>query len=1046
MRLAEWCKEYFGIIPYPGGKCYRFERLPMGLKTSPAVWQQFILKFLDDVKLKDQYIAIMDDLLLYGQRHEHMGMVTDLLKAAIKHGLKLSPRKCHFFVTKLIYMGNLFTIHKQRVCVQPLADRTKAIREVAPPTTKTEVKAFCGLVNYLSMYCPNLQGTLKPLYEISGEKSTFVWGPAQQEAFQRAKDLMISPPVLSLPDPTGRLILYTDTSRKATGSALWQIQNGEPRLVGYASKSLPEACQNYSVTELELKGLLTGCMQWKYVIGRREFDAVVDHQACVYIMKAKTEPPTKRIMRLIEALLEFNFKLSYVKGKDLVVADYLSRHPVDDEEGPYSVVPFCFHSRTPMEFETREILQKAREDVDALTQIFAPTMNVMTRSQARGLDLDDPHKATKKLNPDVKPEYQYGQKYKRHEKRGHKTTITAEKTQDQTIDPNVPVIDNETQIPTERAKPKATSSSPRIYERPAPVMEVTEPPAEDFGEDEGRKGTMEQVDVGSTSVPQMRKRDESPEVVIKSRETGWPTQPEPDLRELDLDYDEVVPTQIEITRKRPPAQIFEIPPSLKQELPDEQIAYKHLPRQVAIDKIMKQLQDKVLRNIHLGQPLKELPSHYRRSPHFSAVYEYLTDNRGPRTARERNELHASAANYFLYGPLLFRLNPKCSPEEEPEMQLCIPTSLVDVILYWFHTSRLGAHMGIQKVVRTLSRRFYCPELLRHATAYIRACHTCQIYKHSTLLKRKLELRVNVKTPAFRKLHMDVMHMGVVSFEGFKYILVVVCEVSSYMVAVPLRQERAPEISRALVDRVFAYFGMPAMLIVDQAQYNVGEIMRNILKLTQTSLKVISPRNHQALVAECSIKKLRSVLQKQLEGTGRNWAQMLPMAMLSCNAFCTPNMDGLSPFEVAMGQEARLIPELETTNPEVSATHREVFEKLRAKLEFLRNKLQYLREAKIAKENTKRQDHEYQEGDLVYLYQPRGVRIRTGSRKLDAVYVGPLVIDRKHAHNLYSVSSLDGKLHPFVIHVSDLKPGHVKTPYGVATRLEDLVHILDRTRP
>ena len=67
---------------------------------------------------------------------------------------------------------------------------------------------------------------------------------------------MVSPPVLTLPTGTGRYILYSDTSKTHAGSALLQIQNGKPRLIGYGSKSLPKACANYGITELEMTGLM----------------------------------------------------------------------------------------------------------------------------------------------------------------------------------------------------------------------------------------------------------------------------------------------------------------------------------------------------------------------------------------------------------------------------------------------------------------------------------------------------------------------------------------------------------------------------------------------------------------------------------------------------------------------------------------------------------------------------------------------------------------------------------------------------------------------
>ena len=50
---------------------------------------------------------------------------------------------------------------------------------------------------------------------------------------------------MHLPKTEGRFILYSDTSIEGTGSSLWQIQEGKPRLIGYASKTLPEACSRY---------------------------------------------------------------------------------------------------------------------------------------------------------------------------------------------------------------------------------------------------------------------------------------------------------------------------------------------------------------------------------------------------------------------------------------------------------------------------------------------------------------------------------------------------------------------------------------------------------------------------------------------------------------------------------------------------------------------------------------------------------------------------------------------------------------------------------
>ena len=140
--------------------------------------------------------------------------------------------------------------------------------------------------------------------------------------------MLMKPPILHLPRPTGRFILYCDTSKTHTGSSLWQVQDGKPRLLGYVSKSLPEACKNYSVTELEMTGLVINIYLWKHLLLRVEFDCTVDHRALPYIMKSKNLPATGRIIRLLELLSGYCFNLYYVKGKD-ILCDYLSRIAID---------------------------------------------------------------------------------------------------------------------------------------------------------------------------------------------------------------------------------------------------------------------------------------------------------------------------------------------------------------------------------------------------------------------------------------------------------------------------------------------------------------------------------------------------------------------------------------------------------------------------------------------------------------------------------------------------------------------------------------------
>ena len=102
------------------------------------------------------------------------------------------------------------------------------------------------MVNFVTIFCPELQRLLKPIYDHTGKGRQFIWGEEQQKAFDEIKQRLQRPPVLHLPNRHGQFQLYSDTSKFATGSMLYQIQNGQPRLIAYAIKRMPEAAKNYS--------------------------------------------------------------------------------------------------------------------------------------------------------------------------------------------------------------------------------------------------------------------------------------------------------------------------------------------------------------------------------------------------------------------------------------------------------------------------------------------------------------------------------------------------------------------------------------------------------------------------------------------------------------------------------------------------------------------------------------------------------------------------------------------------------------------------------
>ena len=187
IRLMENSKKFCGILPYLGSPSYIYQRMPMGLNISPTIWQSYINAILSCLQSRKYCEAIMDDLLLFTPtKSSHFEKLEDFLKVLHKNGLKISP-KCQLFKTDLQYMGNTIFIRDRRVCVKSLRSRIEAIQKLEPPMMIKGCRSFVGMVNFVSIFCPELQKLLKPIYNLTRKGRQFIWEEEQQKAFDEIK-------------------------------------------------------------------------------------------------------------------------------------------------------------------------------------------------------------------------------------------------------------------------------------------------------------------------------------------------------------------------------------------------------------------------------------------------------------------------------------------------------------------------------------------------------------------------------------------------------------------------------------------------------------------------------------------------------------------------------------------------------------------------------------------------------------------------------------------------------------------------------------------
>ena len=142
-------------------------------------------------------------------------------------------------------------------------------------------------------------------------------------------------------------------------------------------------------------GLAINITGFVHLLRKVDFDAVVDHLAIMHIIRSKVEPATTRIKRLLEVLSLYSFNLYYIKGKDMILSDFLLRQNVDDSN---------LHEIIPISFNLRAVLQDKYYNLGGEKETYM----IQTRSQtkASGVQLPEVHGTRKGLDPHKIPEKQ----------------------------------------------------------------------------------------------------------------------------------------------------------------------------------------------------------------------------------------------------------------------------------------------------------------------------------------------------------------------------------------------------------------------------------------------------------------------------------------------------------------------------------------------------------------------------------------------------------------------------------------------------------------
>jgi hypothetical protein len=295
---------------------FEFVTCPQGCRNGPAFFQRLMERVLKPVLWKT-CIIFFDDILIFSKNaEEHAQHLAEVLRLLKQAGLRVNTAmsKTEFFKTSVKFCGHI--VSQDGISADP--DKIQAIQDHPTPKTRRQLLSFLAFANFLNRYTYLFADAAKALYALTSDKVEFVWKPEHQEAFQRMKSILASPPVLSLPQDNGEWFVHCDASTKALGAVLIQRVDGRDYLVAAASKALTGAATRYSATELEAMAVhWSVTKQFKsYVYGTR-FTVVTDHRALLWLRSLKS--PSRRLWRWIEELAEYDFDVVHCPGMKQIV-------------------------------------------------------------------------------------------------------------------------------------------------------------------------------------------------------------------------------------------------------------------------------------------------------------------------------------------------------------------------------------------------------------------------------------------------------------------------------------------------------------------------------------------------------------------------------------------------------------------------------------------------------------------------------------------------------------------------------------------------------
>ena len=323
---------YLTTFNTPIGK-FRYLVMPNGLNVSQDIFQMKVDEVYEGCK---GVIGIADDINVHSAGEtQHDYNLHETMERSRKSNVSLNYDKIFLKRDSIKFFGNIYT----KDGVKPDPDKVAAINKLREPETKSELKTFLGMVNYLQQFIPNLSQHTAPLRAIEKKGNDFYWDANLQNCFDNIKSLVAADVTLSYYDRSKPITIQTDYSKQGLGAVL--LQDGRP--VHYGSKALVGTERDFAPIEGEILAILYATIKWHHYLYGRRFTIETDHKPLVDIKNKNIALAPPRIRGMLMSTSQYDFELKHRPGTEMVLPDTLSRLS-NAENFPISGLKISVHS------------------------------------------------------------------------------------------------------------------------------------------------------------------------------------------------------------------------------------------------------------------------------------------------------------------------------------------------------------------------------------------------------------------------------------------------------------------------------------------------------------------------------------------------------------------------------------------------------------------------------------------------------------------------------------------------------------------------------